>query len=144
MAAGKASGAPARPQQQADPAAAGGGGKKGRGKKRKGCVGPCRELVLTTLCSPVSPFNTRRPRLHCRRGAAAAEEQHLPQDEVARRARQRKLRDVALRLRAEGKVYKKHKKHKPRRRVQASCRRCGAGSGACRCGRSGSHALPLL
>ena len=39
---------------------------------------------------------------------------------TSRRQRQRKLRDLALRLRAEGKVYKrgKHKKHKPRRRVQ--------------------------
>ncbi|PRW39064.1 plastidal glycolate glycerate translocator chloroplastic [Chlorella sorokiniana] len=48
------------------------------------------------------------------------EEQQLPQDELARRERQRKLRDLALRLRAEGKVYKKGKqrKHKPRRKVQ--------------------------
>lgn len=45
-----------------------------------------------------------------------------------RRERQRKLRDLALRLRAEGKVYKKGKqrKHKPRRRVQVSCMWCGA------------------
>jgi hypothetical protein len=28
------------------------------------------------------------------------------------------MRELALKLRAAGKVYKKHRKHKPRRRVQ--------------------------
>lgn len=41
------------------------------------------------------------------------------------RKRQRKLRDLALRLRAEGQEYKrgKHKKHKPRRRVHVGAAR---------------------
>ncbi|KAL4439734.1 hypothetical protein ABPG75_002735 [Micractinium tetrahymenae] len=43
----------------------------------------------------------------------------VSQAELARRQRQRELRELALKLRAEGKLYKKgKKKHKPRRRVQ--------------------------
>ncbi|KAI7841491.1 hypothetical protein COHA_004884 [Chlorella ohadii] len=55
-----------------------------------------------------------------KRRRSKKEEQQLPQDELARRERQRKLRDLALRLRADGKVYKKgrQRKHKPRRKVQ--------------------------
>lgn len=47
-----------------------------------------------------------------------ADAEPLNQDELVRRRRQRDMRDLALRLRAEGKVYRQHKKHKPRRRVQ--------------------------
>lgn len=49
----------------------------------------------------------------------AAADADVPQAELARRQRQRELRELALKLRADGKVYKKgRKKHKPRRRVQ--------------------------
>ncbi|EFN51249.1 hypothetical protein CHLNCDRAFT_141275 [Chlorella variabilis] len=56
---------------------------------------------------------------HKRRRKAPADATQLSQLELMRRQRQRELRALALRLREQGKVYnaKKHKKHKPRRRV---------------------------
>ena len=42
------------------------------------------------------------------------------------RQRQKQMRELALKLRAAGKVYKKHRKHKPRRRVQVGGTRAGS------------------
>jgi hypothetical protein len=54
-----------------------------------------------------------------RKAGAGGEEAQLPAEEAARRRRQRELRQLALRLREQGKDYnpKKHRKHKPRRKV---------------------------
>lgn len=82
------------------------------------------------------------PDTQCRRrGAPNVDLSTLPPEEIARRARQRELRLMALKLQSEGKVYnpqraKLKKSHKPRRAVQVILyvgRECGVmgSEGAC-------------
>ena len=67
--------------------------------------------ALEEAAAPAAPPAGERPKKRRRRGKAAAGEAAalVNQDELARRERQRKLRELALKLRAQGKEYKKGK-----------------------------------